>query len=195
MKDHTLEHTRAFFDSMAESWDASTEYDPAKTAAMLKIAGVPENARILDVACGTGVLFPELLAFKPAYLRAIDLSPEMVRAAKAKFPEIHVTAEDFYTFPESGFDVITLYNAYPHFLDKDTFAKAALRILKPGGRLIIFHGAGRNVINGCHKGESVSKISMGLYPVEEEAAKLAPYFAIDTMVDREHLYLLSGKVR
>ncbi|MBQ3108866.1 MAG: class I SAM-dependent methyltransferase, partial [Clostridia bacterium] len=114
MKDHTLEHTRAFFDSMAENWDASTEYDPAKTAAMLKIAGVPEHARILDVACGTGVLFPELLAFKPAYLRAIDLSPEMVRAAKAKFHEIHVTAEDFYTFPECGFDVITLYNAYPH---------------------------------------------------------------------------------
>lgn len=195
MMDHSLEHTRAFFDSMAENWDASTEYDPAKTAAMLKIAGVPENARILDVACGTGVLFPELLALDPAALRAIDLSPEMVRIAKEKFPDADVTEGDFYTFPESGFDVITLYNAYPHFLDKDAFAKAALRILKPGGRLIIFHGAGRDVINSCHKGESVSRISMGLGTTEEETKKLAPYFDIDTAVDREHLYLISGKAR
>jgi len=195
MKDHSLEHTRAFFDSMAENWDVATEYDPAKTAAMLQIAGVPENARILDVACGTGVLFPELLALDPAALRAIDLSPEMVRIAKKKFPEVHVTAEDFCTFTENGFDVITLYNAYPHFLDKDAFAKAALRILAPGGRLIIFHGAGRDVINSCHKGESVSRISMGLGTAEEEAEKLAPYFTIDTMLDREHLYLLSGKAR
>lgn len=193
--DAFLEDTRIFFDNMAESWDAYSQYDPAKTAAMLEIAGIAENARILDVACGTGALFPQLFALRPSYLRAIDLSPKMARIAQEKFPEAHVSAEDFYVFAESGFDAVTLYNAYPHFLDKEAFAKAAARVLKPGGRLVIFHGAGRDTINGCHAGAAVGRVSAELLSAAEEAEKLSQYFSIDIAADRRHLWLISGTAR
>ena len=191
-RDTFLAAARAFFDHAAPEWDTSCECDHEKIAALLRIAGIPKGARILDVACGTGILFPHLLSYNPEYFRAIDLSSEMVRIAKEKFPGLQVSAEDFYEFSETGFDIITLYNAYPHFPDKEAFARAALRVLKPGGRIIIAHGAGRDVINNCHTGDRVGQISAGLGPAAEEANVLAPYFHFDTVVDREHLYLLSG---
>ena len=40
-------------------------------------AGVAAGKDVLDVACGTGVLFPDYLQRQVGSLTAIDISPEM----------------------------------------------------------------------------------------------------------------------
>lgn len=187
---------RAFFDTLAPHWDENNQHDGRVISALLTAAACPTGGRILDVACGTGVLLPFLLELEPEALHAIDLSPEMAAMAAAKHhdPRLTVACADFYTYGCGPFDLITVYSAYPHFFDKTDFAKQAARLLRPGGRLVIAHSQSKEAINARHSGgaESVSTL---LGSAAEEAAALAPHFTVDTMVDNARLYLLAGTRR
>mgnify|MGYP001630451023 CR=1 FL=1 len=187
--------TRDFFDKMASDWDEKVFLDTDKVNTVFKIAGVPENARILDVACGTGVLIPSLLESHPEYVAAIDLSPAMIEVARSKYTEscLSIQTGNFYEFEERGFDLITVYNAYPHFQDKAGFFRQAYNLLNPKGRLLVFHGSGREEINACHKGEEeVERISTVLKPCQEEKLLMEQLFRVDVIIDTEEYYVLSG---
>ena len=56
----------AFFDRMAPEWDANMIKSDEKINFILDAAGVKENSVVLDVACGTGVMFPYYLAARIA---------------------------------------------------------------------------------------------------------------------------------
>ena len=73
---------QAFFDRLAPDWDAGMVRNEAVIARILDNAGVCEGCTVLDVACGTGVLFPDYLA-RGASVTGIDISPEMARIAAA----------------------------------------------------------------------------------------------------------------
>ena len=51
----------SFFDRLAPQWDATTIRNDAIIDAILGHAAVGPHADVLDVACGTGVLFPDYL--------------------------------------------------------------------------------------------------------------------------------------
>ena len=74
---------QAFFDRLAPDWDAGMVRNEAVIARILDNAGVCEGCTVLDVACGTGVLFGDYVKRGTARVTAVDLSPEMAaRAAK-----------------------------------------------------------------------------------------------------------------
>jgi len=132
---------------------------------VLKVIGVPRKARILDVACGTGALHPYLLTYEPKELVAIDISPAMADIARSKFDSncLTILTGDFQQYEGSGFDLITLYNAYPHIPDRARFISHAHSLLRSDGRLLIFHGNGRARINYCHTtSNDVKRISTNL---------------------------------
>lgn len=186
--------TRDFFDRLAHRWDDMAHAPEEKIDAILTRAGVPRGGHVLDVACGTGILFPALLRRSPVLLRAIDLSPGMVAQARLKYAGagVEISAEDFYTFRQRGFDCMVVYNAYPHFLDKALFASQALRCLNTGGRLVIAHGCGRRALNTRHHTGPAQAVSTPLLSCSEEALRLGYHFAFDVMVDEEDRYILSG---
>ncbi|MFV0352103.1 MAG: class I SAM-dependent methyltransferase [Oscillospiraceae bacterium] len=189
---------RDFFDQAASTWDARGKADDSVLNAIVAAANPPQNARILDVACGTGIMFAPLLKRSPALLRAIDLSPKMVSLAKAKYqnhPAVKVSVQNFYTFNETGFDLIMVYNAYPHFMDKAQFAAQICKCLAPGGRFVIAHGIGKQKINTRHSGKKVQPISTSLLSCKEEAKRLGDAFLFDIMLDCEHMYILSGHIK
>ena len=81
----------AFFDRMAPEWDANMIKSDEKINFILDAAGVKENSVVLDVACGTGVLIGDYLRRGVASVTAVDISPEMIRIAREKFPQENVT--------------------------------------------------------------------------------------------------------
>lgn len=187
-----------FFNRMAPTWDNYSAIDGDKATSVLKVVGIPYNARILDVACGTGALLPYLLAYEPVKLVAIDISPAMVNIAHSKFddPCLEILTCDFHQYVGYGFDLITLYNAYPHFPDRARFVKHAHTLLNPGGRLLIFHGNGRTHINGCHaKSDDVKHVSTRLRSCGAESCFLSDLFTVDVMLDVDNLYILSGRAQ
>ena len=124
-----------FFDQAAAGWDAQLRRNEPVIARILDNAGVRSGVRVLDVACGTGVLIPDYLQRGAAQVTAIDISPEMARIAREKFPQENVTvlcgdAEQAH-FP-APFDCIVIYNAFPHFPEPERLLAHLAGLLAPG---------------------------------------------------------------
>lgn len=185
----------AFFDGQADHWDADMIRHEDVIAKILDQAGVSPGLRVLDVACGTGVLFPDYEKRGVTDLTAIDISPEMVKIARQKFPRVTVLCGDVEEarFPEP-FDLIMIYNAFPHFPDPERLVKKLAGLLKPGGRLCIAHGMSRQAIDSHHTG-SAKKVSVGLMEAGDLASLLGRYFSVDVVISDSRMYQVSGTVR
>lgn len=189
------ESVRCFFDQKAADWDQHNTYNSMYTAAVLNKLHIPPRSRILDLACGTGVLFPQLLNLNPSLLHAVDLSAGMVHIAsrKATDPRIEVFESDFYCFDKTGYDFIVMYNAYPHFPDKRGLAFKMKKSLRAGGRMLILHSSGKERINACH-GRCPQDVAVPLLSCAQEMKYFLPHFLIDLFEDARERYYFSGTV-
>ena len=182
----------AFFDRCAPTWDAGMIKSDEIIGKILDNAEVGEGQHVLDVACGTGVMFPYYLERKVASVTGIDISPEMAKIAAEKFPEIDVICGDVEETEFSRqFDVIVVYNAFPHFPEPARLIKRLCSLLKDGGRLTIAHGASREAIDGHHHG-AASKVSNGLMSADSLKKLFDPLFAVEVMVSNSRMYQVSG---
>ena len=187
-----------FFDRCAPSWDAEMIKSDAIIGKILDNAEVAADMDILDVACGTGVMFPYYLQRGVASVTGIDISPEMAKIAAEKFAgeeKVTVICGDVEEAVfDRKFDVIVVYNAFPHFPDPQGLIKKLASLLKEDGRLTIAHGASREAIDGHHHG-SASKVSKGLMHADSLKNLFAPYFEVEVMISNRRMYQVSGVKR
>lgn len=184
----------AFFDRLAPRWDGDMIRNDAIIGTILDHAGVTAGSHVLDVACGTGVLFPDYLARNVSSVTAVDISPEMVKIARSKFPQenIRVLCGDVESLDlAEPFDAVVVYNAFPHFPDPANLIRVLSGRLKQGGALTIAHGMSRAAIDHHHEGHA-SKVSMGLMSEEDLAALMAPYLDVTVKISNDHMYQVVG---
>ena len=188
----------AFFDRYAPTWDAEMIKKDEIIEAILDNAEVGEGMDILDVACGTGVMFPYYLKRNVASVTGIDISPQMAKIAADKFadtPQVQVICGDVEeTVFDRKFDRIVVYNAFPHFPRPKRLIKILSALLKEDGRLTIAHGASRETIDSHHSG-SASKVSNGLMPAENLVKIFDPHFQVEIMISNSKMYQVSGVKR
>ena len=184
----------SFFDDFAPTWDNVNERNNQVIAQILDNCKIFEGTHVLDVACGTGILFSDYIERK-AKVTGVDISPEMVKKAKEKFPQAKTICEDAenVSFNEL-FDVVMIYNAFPHFNEPEKLIENLANNLKKGGRISICHGASREEINRCHEGKP-SKISLPLPEVENVAKMLSSRFDVDIIISNDLMYQVSGTKR
>ena len=187
-----------FFDRLAPGWDADMIKNDAIMEKILDNAEIEEGQDILDVACGTGVMFPYYLQRGVASVTGIDISPEMAKIAAEKFAgeaRVQVVCGDVEAteFPQK-FDRIVVYNAFPHFPKPKRLIKILCGLLKENGRLTIAHGQSREAIDGHHKG-AASKVSNGLMSAESLKKMFDPYFTVEVMISNSRMYQVSGVKR
>ena len=126
-----------------------------------------------------------------------DISPEMVRIARSKYPEdkVAVCCGDVEELDfDKQFDCIVIYNAFPHFPNPRLLIATLADLLKEGGRLTIAHGMSREAIDGHHKG-SASKVSNGLMTADSLKKLFDPYFDVEIMISNSRMYQVSGVKR
>ena len=181
----------SFFDGCAKNWDAETIRNERVINIILDNAQVKENTRVLDVACGTGVLFPDYIK-RGAVVTGVDISPEMVKIAKKNFPEIEVICEDVenLNFTEK-FDVVMVYNAFPHFPHPQRVIEKLSTFLRDGGRLSVAHGMSREDLLKLHN-ERASEVSLELPEANELSKIFEPFFNIDIIISDSEMYQVSG---
>lgn len=116
----------------------------AELARMVELARLSGDERVLDVATGGG---HTALAFAPRVheVVATDLAPGMLDAAARHLAakgaaKVRLELADAEALPygEPEFDVVTARFAPHHFPRPDRFLAEAARVLRPGGRLVIF---------------------------------------------------------
>ena len=183
-----------FFDRLAPGWDAEMIRNEDVIRLILDNGGVTAGVDVLDVACGTGVLFPDYLARNVASVTGIDISPEMAKIAASKYPpeQVRVICGDVETEPfDRQFDVVMVYNAFPHFPDANVLISALAKVTKPGGRLSVAHSMSRKMLDHHHSG-AAHPISNGLMSEDDLAAIFAPYFDVDVKISDDQMYQVSG---
>ena len=184
----------SFFNRLAPQWDGDMIRSDAVIGKILDGAGVAEGKRILDVACGTGVLIPDYLARQVASVTAVDISREMVRIARSKFPQenVRILCGDIEEIALEGtFDCIMVYNAFPHFPEPEKLIRTLIGLLAPGGTLTVAHGMSRAHIDAHHKG-AASKVSMGLMHEDDLAAIMGKYLTVTVKLSDDSMYQVTA---
>ena len=113
----------------------------------IEMSGVRPGHRVLDIAGGTGDLaakFSRLVGDTGSVVLA-DINDSMLRVGRDKLTDkglvdnlTYVQADAQYLpFADNSFDCITIAFGLRNVTDKDLALNSMLRILKPGGRLLV----------------------------------------------------------
>lgn len=188
----------AFFDQCAPTWDANMIKSDEIIKKILDNAEIGEGMSVLDVACGTGVMFDYYLQRNVASVAGIDIAPEMAKIAAEKYESesrVQVICGDVEEYPfAEKFDRIVVYNAFPHFPYPKRLIKTLSGLLKEDGRLTIAHGASREAIDNHHSG-AASKVSNGLMTADSLKKLFDPYFDVEIVISNRFMYQVSGVKR
>lgn len=112
-------------------------------AAMLEVAHLRGDERMLDLGCGTG---HTSLAFAPrvAEVQAIDLTEPMLEQARRLAAERGLSNLTFrrgnveqLPFPDDSFDIVTSRYSAHHYAHPQIALREAARVLRPGGIFLL----------------------------------------------------------
>jgi ubiquinone/menaquinone biosynthesis C-methylase UbiE len=127
------------FPAMYERWLVGPLFRPWAEVLLDRVRPGP-GERVLDVACGTGIvarLAHERVGSTGTAV-GIDVSPGMLDVAKAVAPAItwlQGSALDLPVPDEARFDVVVCQQGLQFFPDRSLAARQMRRVLAPGGRL------------------------------------------------------------
>jgi ubiquinone/menaquinone biosynthesis C-methylase UbiE len=107
---------------------------------LIEITGVAAGERVLDVACGTGIvarLAKERVGVHGAVV-GVDVSPPMIAVARAAAPAVDYREGNAMALPlhdGEQFNVVVCHQGLQFFPDRSAAVREMHRSLKPGGRL------------------------------------------------------------
>lgn len=95
--------------------------------------------RVLIDGCGVGMYVKALLPYTDE-IHGIDIEPDHLRIAERAVPQAHfqLAACESLPYPDNYFDFLLSHEVIEHVQDDRAAAVEMVRVLKPGGRAIIF---------------------------------------------------------
>lgn len=113
----------------------------------IELSGVRRGHKVLDIAGGTGDLsykFSKLVGPEGLVVLA-DINESMLRVGRDRLTDRGVAGNlvvsqadaQYLPFPDNTFDCITIAFGLRNVTDKDLALRSMLRVLKPGGRLLV----------------------------------------------------------
>lgn len=133
------------FDAGAKHYDPVVDWGFFKSGAFyrrwaLQRHGLKPGQRLLDVACGTGLVATAAAKVlgSAETITCLDPSAGMLSVAKTKLAAHFVQGRaEHLPFPDNSFDFLTMGYALRHVTTLDEAFSEYHRVLKPGGKLLI----------------------------------------------------------
>lgn len=161
-----IEMQSHYFDDKAEIFVQPIPEDIQElTKSIVQSARLARDAKVLDVGTGAGVLVGHFLeeGLSRDNIVGCDLSTEMLRNAESRYPEVTFWQGDIVDLagsvgsqlPEGlqSFDAIFFNACFGNMWDQEETLKAALRLLVPGGKIVISHPLGSKFVDSLHRHE------------------------------------------
>jgi 23S rRNA-/tRNA-specific pseudouridylate synthase/2-polyprenyl-3-methyl-5-hydroxy-6-metoxy-1,4-benzoquinol methylase len=144
--DTSWNEVAGWYDTLLED-RGSDHYEQVILPGVTELLGVRPGQRILDVACGQGIL-ARRLASQGAKVTGVDAAPKLIEAAKTRSPDIdfHVgDARDLAALKLHDFDAAACVMALSNIDPLEPALRGIAASLKPGGVLVaaIVHPAFR----------------------------------------------------
>ena len=131
------------FDDVAHAYDKTNDllsFGQAKRwrKKLTEKVDPQSGEKILDIAAGTGTS-SMALKLPGVEVVAADFSKGMLAEGKKRYPELEFVFADAMKLPfkNNEFDVVTMSFGLRNVQDRDKALHEFLRVLKPGGRLVI----------------------------------------------------------
>ncbi|MBN1121620.1 MAG: methyltransferase domain-containing protein [Anaerolineae bacterium] len=96
-----------------------------------------QDTQILSVGCGLGA-YPAHLVGENPNVYAFDIELDRAITAHERVPNTHVAAAEHLPYPDESFDVVFSNEVLEHVQDDQQALAEQARVLKSGGRTIIF---------------------------------------------------------
>ncbi|MEP7763823.1 class I SAM-dependent methyltransferase [Sanguibacter sp. 25GB23B1] len=156
------ESARAFYDTVAASYAAmlpDTSFEAPLDLAVLDhfVASLPPSpAPVLDAGCGAGRMLGYLTGRGVERVDGVDLSPAMIREARAAHPGVPLAVADLGALPfdDGAFRGVLSWYSIIHVSPDHSAAvlRELARVLAPGGALLLGFqaGAGERLVDGAY---------------------------------------------
>src|SRR3954471_16395106 len=136
------EYVNRLFDAGAEYYDGVVDWGFFRSGAFyrkwtLQRNGLRPGHRLLDVACGTGLVAVGAMKVLGGAenITCLDSSEGMMAVAKRKLPAHFVVGRaEAIPFPDNTFDFLTMGYALRHVTALEEAFREYHRVLKPGGK-------------------------------------------------------------
>jgi SAM-dependent methyltransferase len=139
----TIDALEQFKENQRQGWSHFAPMEALTTppaARLVKHAGIRSGQRVLDVACGTGVV-AVTAARLGARVTGLDLTPELIERARENSAianvdiDWHVGDAEELPFEKGVFDVVVSQFGHMFAPRPEVAVAEMLRVLKPGGTL------------------------------------------------------------
>lgn len=97
-----------------------------------------ENAAVLIAGCGVGMYAAQIRHRFTPHVEAFDIEMERVQETRAEVSHAVVAAAEAVPYQSNTFDTILSHEVLEHVNDDRAAVREMVRVLKPGGRIIIF---------------------------------------------------------
>jgi 2-polyprenyl-3-methyl-5-hydroxy-6-metoxy-1,4-benzoquinol methylase len=154
----------ARYDAVADTYAAGPDdlTNPA-TAALLELTGPVAGQRVLDLACGHGLVTREL-ARAGAVVTGLDLSASLLERARSLESEaplgiryVHASATAVDVLAGERFDAVVCNYGLSDIDDLDGACATVARLLEPGGRFVF------SILHPCFAGDEQAS---GAWPTD-----------------------------
>jgi SAM-dependent methyltransferase len=97
-----------------------------------------QDAVVLEAGCGMGVYSSQISRRYSPHVEAFDVEFERVQVAHQDTPHALVAAAEVLPYASNQFDTILSNEVIEHVADDRRAAAEMVRVLKPGGRIVLF---------------------------------------------------------
>jgi demethylmenaquinone methyltransferase/2-methoxy-6-polyprenyl-1,4-benzoquinol methylase len=204
MNDDPYHRKAAFFDGQIDAPWAAGEYGPDEWRKLdrLKAELGPLDGRVIvEPGCGAGRLTEVLSAWVGPSGRviALDISPKMVERAEKRLVgrgnvSLSRAALEELDRADQSVDVVLHHQVFPHYLDQARALAVSAALVKPGGRVVVFHFINLAQINDTHR-KAGTVVEHDTMPPEADMRRLfsAAGLKVDFISDDDRGYFLSAR--
>ena len=126
---------------------------------LIEAAGVSATDRVLDIACGPGLVACAFAAHAKQ-VTGIDITPRMIEQAKARQQEQGLANLDWQIgdvqalpFADATFSIVLTRYSFHHLLDPRAVLAEMIRVCEPGGRVLVI-----DVVQPPEKAEAYDRL-------------------------------------